>query len=103
MIFPLAAILLAFIALLAYFSRKGITWTAKQGSSGSIGMAIVVMFIAGVIGWALDAWIDWSIIPTYMYAVGGALQAIAVVFFAAFALLILSMFTAAAKVGTMVA
>jgi preprotein translocase subunit SecE len=102
MIFPYLILSVASLAALAYFARKNVTWTAKAGTKGSLGMAIIVVIIAAFIGWGLDVYFDWSVVPLYMYAVGGALQAIAIVFFALYALLCLSMLYSAAKVGTMV-
>lgn len=102
MIFPFLIFLLALVAVLGYFARKNVTWTSKPGTGGSVGMAIVVFIIFALIGWGLDVYLEWSIIPTYMYAVGGSLQAVAILFWCSFALLCLSMLSSAAKVGTMV-
>lgn len=103
MIFPLLILIVASLGVLGYFARRNITWTNKQGTSGSLGMAVVVFIVFALIGWALDAWLDWSIIPTYMAAVGGSLQFLAYLFYALFALLCLSMLTSAAKCGSLVA
>lgn len=103
MIFPLLLILFAALAAVGYFARKGITYTSSKGTEGSFGMALVAMVIIGCIGWGLDAWTGWSVIPQYMYAIGGTLQIIAVMFFATFAALILSMLFTASKVGQLVA
>jgi len=103
MVFPYLVIAFGFLALLAYFARKNVTWTAKVGTKGSVGMAIVVLIIAACVGWAIDVYLDWSVIAQYMYAAGGALYTIAILWFALFALLCLSMLWSANKVGQMVA
>jgi len=103
MIFPYLVLLVACLAVLGYFARKNVTWTKTTGTQGSLGMALVVFIIAALIGWGLDAWINWSIIPQYMLIAGGALQIIAIAFFVGYAMLCLSMLSSAAKVGTMVA
>jgi ABC-type multidrug transport system fused ATPase/permease subunit len=103
MIFPYLIFIIGFLAVLAYFARKNVTWDTRSSTQGSVGMAIIVFIIAALIAWGIDAYIDWSVIPQYMYAAGGALQMIAIVFFAFYAGLCLSMMTSASKVGTMVA
>ena len=102
MIFPYLILALGFFLVLAYFARKNVTWTKTKGTSGSVGMAIIVLIIGMGIGWALDVYLDWSVVPQYMYAVGGTLQGIAIMFFALFALLCLSMLYSASKCGQMV-
>ncbi len=103
MVFPYLLIAFGFLAVLAYFARKNVTWTAKPGTRGGIGIAVVVLIIAAAIGWAIDIYLDWSVIPQYMYAAGGALYGIALVWFLLYALLCLSMLWSASKVGQMVA
>jgi len=103
MVFPLLLALVAFLGFLGYFARRNITWTARKGTSGSLGMAIVVLIIFAIIGWGLDAYLGWSVIPQYMWAVGGTLQMIGAAFYAAFILLILSMLWSSYKCGQLVA
>ena len=103
MVFPSLVVLVGMLAVLAYFARSKVTWTATKGTTGSVGMAFIVFIIFALIGWGLDIWLGWSVVTSYMYAVGGALQALAIVFWAGLALLILSMLSSARKVGTMVA
>lgn len=103
MIFPYLVLLVSCLAILGYFARKNVTWTKQVGTQGSIGMALIVFIIAALIGWGLDIWVDWSVIPQYMFVAGGALQIIAIAFFAGLTMLCLSMLSSAAKVGTMVA
>ena len=103
MIFPYMVLALALFGVLGYFARKNITWTNKAGTGGSIGMGFIVLIVFALIGWMLDAALDWSVIPQYMYAAGGTLGAISIAFFALFGLLCISMLTSAAKCGTMVA
>ena len=103
MVFPVLIALLAAFGLLGYFARRNITWTARKGTQGSLGMAIVIIIIFGIVGWALDAYAGWSIIPRYMYAVGGILQMLAILFYAFFTLLCLSMVLSAYRCGQLVA
>ena len=103
MVFPYLLIIFGFLAILAYFARRNVTWTAKVGTRGSVGMAIFVLLVAAGIGWAIDVYLDWSVIAQYMYAAGGALYSIALAWFILFALLCLSMLYSAHKVGQMVA
>jgi len=103
MIFPMLILLGGLFVVLAYFARANITWDTRRNTQGSVGMAIVVFIIAALVFYGLDVWLDWSLIPTYMLAAGGALQVIAYIFFAGFGLLCISMFVSSAKVGTMVA
>jgi hypothetical protein len=100
---PLLFLLGGLLGLMIYFSRKNVTWTATRGTSGSPAGAVFVFIIAAVVLFAVDWWLDWSLIPQYMIAVGGTLTLIAYAFFAGFALLCVSMFLSATKVGTMVA
>ena len=103
MIFPYLIFLVGCVLVLGYFARRNVTWTAKAGTQGSLGMAVVVLLIGLGIGWGLDIYLDWSVIPQYMYAAGSALQGIAILFFVFYGLLCLSMLLSAGKVGTMVA
>jgi len=103
MIFPLLCVLLGLCAALAYFARSKVTWTNDKGTTGSAAMALFVFIIAALIGWGLDVYFHWSTIPSYMWAVGGALQMMAIIFWAGLAMLCLSMLISARKVGAMVA
>lgn len=103
MIFPLVGVILGLFLVLAYFARRNVTWTKQTGTSGSLGMGAFVLLIGLGIGWGLDYYIDWSIIPTYMWAAGGVLQMVGMLFYAALGLLCLSMLYSAYKCGQMVA
>jgi len=103
LIFPYLILIAGLVAVLAYFARKNVTWTTAKNTGGSIGMAIVVFIIAIVIAWAIDAYVEWSVVPQYMFAAGGALQMLAALFFILYALMCLSMLSSAYKVGQMVA
>ena len=103
MTIPFLFLLGGLLGVLAYFARRNITWDKRPSTGGSIGMAFIVFIFAGIIIYAIDVWIGWSIIPQYMMAAGGALQVIALLFFAGFALLCISMLVSASKCGTMVA
>jgi preprotein translocase subunit SecE len=100
---PVLFILGGFLGVLAYFARKNVTWDTKNKTQGSVGMAIVVFIIFAIIFFAFDIYLNWSTIPSYMYAVGGSLQIIALIFYVGFAMLCISMLVSTAKVGTMVA
>ena len=101
MIVPLLIIALGLLGVVGYFSRERVTWT-NASPKGGVGMAILIFIIFAVIGYFLDGYLHFSLIWNYMYAVGGALQAIALVFIAAFILLMCSMFYTAYKTGQMV-
>jgi len=103
MIFPYLILIIGAFVVLAYFARKNVTWDTKPGTTGSIGMAFIVFVIAALIAWAIDAYVEWSVIPQYMFAAGGSLQMVAIVFFLFYAILCISMVTSAVKVGSMVA
>jgi hypothetical protein len=103
MVFPTLVVLVGLFALIAYFARNKVTYTVQKGTYGSIGTAFIVFIIAAMVGFGLDWYLSWSTIPTYMYAVGGALQAMAIVFWAGLALLCLSMLLSAKRCGVMVA
>ena len=103
MTFPYLILAFGFFAVMAYFARKQVTYTSQRGTSGSIGGAFVALIVAAIAGWLMDAYLNWSIVPQYMYQAGGTLNAIAIAFFASFALLCLSMLVAAKKTGVMVA
>ncbi len=103
MIFPVLLALIAALGFLGYFARRNITWTAKKGTQGSVGMGLVTLLVFALIGWGIDAYVGWSVIPRYMYAVGGSVQMIAVTFYALFTLLCLSMLFSAYRCGQLVA
>lgn len=103
MIFPIFVFALGLLGVLGYFARKNVTWTNNSKTKGSVGGAFVVFIILAFIGWGLDAYVGWSIVPRFMYAVGGSLQMIAIAFYACFALLSLSMLYSSSKCGMMVA
>lgn len=103
MIMPILFLLGGLFAVLAYFARKNVTWDTRRNTQGSLGMAFVVFIIAAIMFYGFDIWLDWSLIPQYMLAAGGALTFIAYAFFAGFGLLCISMIVSASKVGTMVA
>jgi len=65
--FPWLVFAIGFIFVLAYFARKNITWDTRKGTKGSIGMALIILIIGLGIGWMIDVYIDWSVIPQYMY------------------------------------
>jgi len=99
---PFLFLLGGLLGVLAYFARKNITWD-KRNTPGSAGTAFIVFIIAAVIFYLIDIWLGWSTIPNYMFAAGGSLQAIAILFYLGYGLLCVSMFVSASKVGTMVA
>jgi len=101
MIIPLLIFALGFFVVLGYFTRNQVTYTTDS-PKGSLGVAIIVFVIFAVLGYFLDVYLGFSMIFQYMFAVGGALQAIAIVFWAAFIMLMLSMLWSSAKVGRMV-
>lgn len=101
MIIPLLMFALGLFVVLGYFTRKQITYTYET-TKGSLGVAIIAFVIFAVVGYFLDVYLGFSMIFQYMFAVGGALQAIAIVFWAAFIMLMLSMLWSSAKVGRMV-
>ena len=103
MIFPALVLLVGLFAVLAYFSRSKVTYTNQKGTYGSMAAAVVVFIIFAIIGWAADAYLGWSVIIYYMYAIGGALQFMALAFVAVFILLCFSMLISARKCGMMVA
>jgi len=92
---------LGLFVILGYFTRERTTYT-QDSEKGTLGMAIIVFVIFAVVGYFLDMSLGFSMIFQYMFAVGGALQAIAVVFWAAFIMLMLSMLWSSAKTGRMV-
>lgn len=101
MIIPLLIIALGLLAVLGYFTRERYTYTAES-PKGGYGMALIIFIIFAIVGYFLDAYLNISLTFQYMYAAGGALQAIAIVFWAAFILLMMSMLWSAAKCGRMV-
>ena len=103
MVIPFFWILLGLLFALAYFARSRITYTAGKGTKGSVAIAIVVFGVGALIGWGLDVWTDWSVIPQYMVAAGGTLQIIAWIFYIVFAGLCVSMLISTMKCGRMVA
>ena len=102
MIIPLLIIGLGLLAVVGYFTRERVTWT-NASPKGGVGMAILIFIIFGIIGYFIDSYLSFSLTWSYMYAVGGALQAIALVFLVAYVLLMCSMFYTAYKTGQMVA
>jgi hypothetical protein len=103
MIFPYLIAALAFLCLLAYFCRKNVTWTNQKGTQGSVGMAIIVLIVGAGVGWLLDYVLDWSVVPQYMFSIGGVLSGLSIAFFGLYGILCLSMFISATKTGSMVA
>jgi signal transduction histidine kinase len=101
MLVPLLLVGLGLLAVVGYFTRERVTWT-NASPKGGVGMAILIFIIFAVIGYFLDSYLGFSLVWGYMYAVGGALQAIALVFIAAFILLMCSMAYTAYKTGQMV-
>ena len=89
------------LAVLGYFSRQGVTYT-QDSPKGGLGVALVIFIIFAIIGYFLDAYLGLSVTFEYMYAAGGTLQAMAIVFWAVFVMLMLSMLWSAAKCGKMV-
>jgi hypothetical protein len=102
MVIPILIFLMGFFGVLAYFTREKVTYTAESSSKGGLGMAIIIFIIFAIVGYFLDVYLGISLIFQYMFGAGGALQAIAVLFWAAFILLILSMLYSAQKTGRMV-
>ena len=101
MIIPLLILAIGILAVLGYFSRQGVTYT-QDSPKGGLGVALVVFIIFAIIGFMLDSYLGLSVMFQYMYAVGGTLQVLAVVFWAVFIMLLLSMLWATSKVGKMV-
>ena len=101
MIVPLLIFAIGILAVLGYFSRQGVTYTAES-PKGGLGVALVIFIIFAIVGYFMDSYLGLSVLFQYMFAAGGALQAIAVVFWAVFILMMLSMLWSAAKVGKMV-
>jgi len=101
MVIPVLIFALGFLAVLGYFTRERVTYTTES-PKGGYGMALIVFIIFAIIGYFLDSYTNLSLIFQYMFATGGALQAIAIVFWAAFILLLMSMLWSAAKCGRMV-
>lgn len=101
MTIPLLLFALGILAVLGYFTREKVTYTPASPKGGP-GMALMIFIIFAIIGWLLDGYLNLSMIFQYMFATGGALQAIALVFWAAFILLMLSMLWSASKCGKMV-
>jgi lysylphosphatidylglycerol synthetase-like protein (DUF2156 family) len=101
MIVPLLIFAIGILAVLGYFSRQGVTYTADS-PKGGLGVALVIFIIFAIVGYFLEEYTHLSVTFQYMYAAGGSLQAIAVVFWAVFILLILSMLWSASKCGKMV-
>jgi FtsH-binding integral membrane protein len=101
MIIPILVFALGFLAVLGYFTRERITYT-PDSPQGGYGMALIVFIIFAIVGYFLDSATNLSLTFQYMYSVGGALQAIAIVFWAAFIMLMLSMLWSAQKCGKMV-
>lgn len=98
---PLLMIALGLLAVLGYFTREKVTYTPAS-SKGGVGMAILIFIIFAIIGFFLDGYLSLSLTFQYMFAAGGALQALAIAFWAAFILMMLSMLWSAAKCGKMV-
>ena len=101
MIIPLLIFAIGILAVLGYFSRQGITYTSDS-PKGGLGVALVIFIIFAIVGYFLDAYLGLSILFQYMFAAGGSLQAMAIVFWVVFVLLMLSMLWSAAKCGKMV-
>ena len=101
MAIPLLLFGLGILAVLGYFTRERVTWT-NASPKGGLGMAIIIFIIFAVIGYLIDSYMGISLIFQYMFAAGGALQAIAGVFWIVFILLMLSMIWSAKKTGMMV-
>jgi hypothetical protein len=101
MTIPLLLFALGILAVLGYFTREKVTYTPTSPKGGP-GMALIIFIIFAIIGWFIDSYTNLSMTFQYMFATGGALQAIAIVFWAAFILLMLSMLWSAAKCGRMV-
>ena len=102
MIIPLLIVGLGMLAVVGYFTRERVTWT-NASPKGGVGMALLIFIVFAVIGYFLDSYLNFSLTISYMYAAGGALQAIAICFIGAFSLLMCSMFYTAYKTGQMVA
>jgi hypothetical protein len=100
--FPLLAIGIGMLFVLLYFSRRGVTYM-NDGRPGSVWMAIVMFAVFGLIGWWIDGYIGFSVIPTFMFSLGGAMGTYAIVFIAGFVVLMLGMLMAQLKCGRMVA
>ena len=101
MAIPLLLFGLGILAVLGYFTRERVTWT-NASPKGGLGMAIIIFIIFAIVGYLLDSYMGLSLIFQYMFAAGGALQAIAGVFWIVFILLMMSMIWSAKKTGMMV-
>jgi hypothetical protein len=101
MIIPLLIFAVGILGVLGYFSRQGITYT-PDSPKGGLGVALVIFIIFAIIGYFADQYLGLSVLFQYMFASGGSLQAMAMVFWAAFILMMLSMLWSAAKCGKLV-
>ena len=99
---PLLMFAIGFLAVLGYFTRERVTWTQEANTKGGVGVAILIFIVFAIIGYFIDTYLHFSLIFQYMFATGGALQAIAIMFWAAFVLMMLSMLWSAQKSGQMV-
>ena len=102
MIFPLLAIGIGMLFVLFYFMRKGVTYL-PDGKPGSPWVALIIFIIFAIIGWWLDGYMNFSVLPTFMLAVGGAMATYALILVLGFIVFMLGMLIAQLKCGRMVA
>jgi len=100
--FPLLAIGIGMLFVLFYFMRKNVTYL-DDGRPGSVWVAVVIFIIFALIGWWIDSYIGFSVLPTFMISVGGGLAMYAYIGVAGFICLMLGMLLAQVKCGRMVA
>jgi len=102
-IFPLLAVACGLAVVVAYCARKGVTIDNRQGTQGSLIMAVVVFIIIGIIGYVLDYYTDWSTLVTFLWVRGGTLQMLAVLIYTGLATFFICMLYSANKCGHVVA
>jgi len=102
MLFPLFAVGIGMLFVLFYFMRKGVTYS-NDGRKGSPWVAVVIFAIFASIGWYLDVYIGFSVIPQFMLVVGGAVTTYAWFGIIGFIALMFGMLVAQLKCGRMIA
>lgn len=102
MIFPLMAFGLGMLFVLFYFMRKEVTYM-NDGRPGSVWVALVIFATFALMGWWIDTYIGFSIIPSFMISTGGANALYAFFGLAGFVTLMIGMLIAQMKCGRMVA
>jgi len=96
--FPFLAILLGCFAVMLYFLRSKVT-IYNDGRPGSPLGAFFWFIVIALIGWAIDAYVGFSTIFTYMWVVGGTLQILAALNIIGFVALFVSMLYVAYRWG----